>query len=115
MIFLGFPWFLWFFLLSLPDNKPNYGFFGVLVERERAARGADGLSVTMGEHAANMLREEMAPYEAFGIDEAAINAAFEEAGGEWKEGCAEDRRGFEAAVYHETKQILMRRINEFLG
>ena len=94
---------------------PNYGFFGTLIERERASLGEEGLSITMREHTTEMLREEMLPYPAFGIDEEAIKTAFKEAGGEWKEGCAEDRRGFEAAVYHETKQILMRQINEILG
>ena len=57
----------------------------------------------------------MEPYAEFGVTDEAIASAYEEAGGDWTAEKCPDRRGFEAAVFHETKQILMQRINEFLG
>ena len=59
--------------------------------------------------------QDMEPYAEFGVNDEAIGSAYEEAGGEWTAEKCPDRRGFEAAVFHETKQILMQRINEFLG
>merc|ERR1712086_851775 len=76
--------------------NPNYGFFGVLTERELASGAA--ASITLKDYAIELLRKDMGPYVEFGVDDEAIASAYEEAGGDWTAEKCPDRRGFEAAV-----------------